>query len=75
MMREAKDLKHEDLAPQLGITADELRMAENGQFVERASDGRLIDFPAALLILAAPVIGLTSIQLPAAAPQPLIERL
>jgi hypothetical protein len=73
MMREAQDWQPEQLASRLGLTVDELKMAENGQFVERAVDGRLIDFPAALLILAARVIGLTNIQLPPETPRRAME--
>jgi hypothetical protein len=64
MMREAREWKIEDLAPRLGISADELRMAEDGQLVERATDGRLIDFPAALLIFAARIMHWEYIPLP-----------
>jgi hypothetical protein len=69
MMRESREWKIEDLAPRVGISVDELTMAENGQLVERTSDGRLVDFPAALLIRAARVMGLTSIPLPPELPK------
>jgi hypothetical protein len=68
MMQEAREWKKEALAPKLGISVDELTLAENGQFVERTSDGRLIDFPAALLVLAARIIGVDKIPLPPAVP-------
>jgi hypothetical protein len=68
MMRETREWKIEDLAQRLGMSVDELRMAENGQLVERASDGRLIDFPAALLILAARIMKCEYIPLPSESP-------
>jgi ribosome-binding protein aMBF1 (putative translation factor) len=64
MMRQAAKLKIEVLAERLGISAADLKKAEKGQLVERSNDGRLIDFPAALLIRVARLTNQKSIPLP-----------
>jgi DNA-binding transcriptional regulator YiaG len=64
MMRQAAKLKIEVLAERLGMSPDDLQKAEKGQLVEHSGDGRLIDFPAALLIRVARLTGRKSIPLP-----------
>jgi ribosome-binding protein aMBF1 (putative translation factor) len=64
MMRKAAKLEVKDLAERLGMRPEDLRKAEKGQLVERGSDGRLIDFPAALLIRVARLTDQKSILLP-----------
>jgi hypothetical protein len=64
MMRKAAKLRVEVLAERLGMPPEDLKKAEKGQLVERGCDGRLIDFPAALLIRVARLTDQKSIPLP-----------
>ena len=64
IMRKAVGWSLRQLSAESGLPYELLRLAESGQLVERTEDGRLIDAPAAILVLVARVTRHESIPLP-----------